>query len=278
MIMYNIKNNFTMHSDWIFGMYTRYNPNAIICIADLYFVKTSDCIECASFFDFDITEKLFASKFKKIKFKYINENTYKKIKDLAKNYGYTTKIIDCWDAPCLHIDNIGYINTLSYRIRRNWVKYKKTKSEYIIKNSDTDNLLKLWQDVLYVDANSWKYRAKSDMKSLNREDLQYIFYMMNNNENISLQVIYLHNEPLAYSLMFKNGAQWFAVKWGASDNGRNHDAGIKVLFSHLEDLLSKEDTLNIDFWGRRNIFYDLLKNNSIKRYHLELELNNANKN
>ena len=110
------------------------------------------------------------------------------------------------------------------------------------------------------------------MKSLDREDLQYLLFLIKNNEESSLVVIYENDIPLAYSLMFKNESNnyWYAVKWGASFEGRKVYAGIYCLFSHLQFLYKKENQLNIDFWGRRNATYDLLKNTSIIREHLEI--------
>lgn len=275
--MLKISNNFTFHSDWINSLYARYDADKIICIGNLYFYKLAGIAKCCHFFDFNIDDNLLEVGLEKIRFSYINELTYNRIIELVKDSQYSMKIIDNWDAPILKINDIEYIETLKTRIKRNWKKYQNTQNKYAFKESDKNNILKLWKDVLFVDFNSWKRKKNSDMKSLDREDLQYVFYMIRNIDQISLKVIYDKDTPLAYSLMFKDNYRWYAVKWGASDEGRESDAGIKVLFSHIETLLSDNGPLYLDFWGRNNQFYDLLKNDSIKRYHLELELNNANK-
>ena len=89
-------------------------------------------------------------------------------------------------------------------------------------------------------------------------------------------VAFKDNEPLAYSLWFKaNDDAWYAAKWGASDSGRVVNAGIKVLFNHINYILSKQNNiLNLDLWGRRSQFYDMLKNSDIKRYHFEIRRQN----
>ena len=155
------------------------------------------------------------------------------------------------------------------QVRKNYKKYKK--SNINIETSNNDNILKLWTDVLYIDKNSWKNEEKSDMKSLDREDLQYIFYMLNNKDKISLNVSYNNKIPTSYSLMFKeNNNKWYAVKWGASFLGREKYHGIYCLYDHLIKLSDKQE-INIDFWGRRSESYDYLKNNSLKRYHIILK-------
>ena len=109
------------------------------------------------------------------------------------------------------------------------------------------------------------------MKSLNREDLQYFPFLLLDKENSNLVVIYDKKDtPLAYSLMFKNNDMWYAVKWGASFQGRKEYAGFYALFNHLEYIYSKDKTIRLDFWGRRNKTYDSLKNDSVNRNHIKI--------
>ena len=68
----------------------------------------------------------------------------------------------------------------------------------------------LWNYVLQIDYNSWKKDEHSDMKSLDREDLQYLPFFLIDKEHSNLIVVCDEkNNPLAYSLMFRSGDCWY---------------------------------------------------------------------
>ena len=259
-------NNFTLHKDWIAASYQRYGDDNMVQIGDLHFYKSGEVLKCIHFFDFDINSLSIGAE--RLLFRYINDKTAKNLMRYAKENGLNLAVVDHWAAPILNTDGHKYFTNRCLRIRRNYKKYLNNKTEYVFKESNAKNIQELWKDVLDIDINSWKGTQKSDMQSLEREDLQYIYYMLKNIDKISLKVVYHNSRPLGYSLMFKDGTQWYAVKWGASDKGREHNAGINVLFSHIESLMSKG--LNLDFWGRRSQFYDMLKTDSVDRCHLEI--------
>ena len=75
--------------------------------------------------------------------------------------------------------------------------------------------MKLWDYVLKIDLDSWKKDEKSDMKSLNREDLQYLPFLLLKRDKSNLVVICDNDDnPLEYSLMFKDENNcWYAVKY-----------------------------------------------------------------
>lgn len=271
-----MNNNFTMSQIWKNSLYIRYNLNDLVCTGNLFFYKNDKLLTCQHFFNFEFSEedinnlKSLLDEGYQLKFNYVDKPLYEKIR---KTFGIkNTHILDKWDAPILKTDNIdNHLKSSRHsQVNRNYNKYLKNKSEYDFILNNTQNVSKLWTDVLKIDYNSWKGKNKCDMKSLNREDLQYIFHLMREKEDSSLLVCYKNDVPLAYSLMFKNNQNnmWYAVKWGASFKGREKYLGIYSLFEHLIYLQKESDKINIDFWGRRSQTYDYLKNKSVERYHI----------
>lgn len=271
-----MKNNFTMSQIWKDSLHIRYDLNDLVCIGNLYFYKNEKTLTCQHFFNFEIHEedipnlKKLLDEGYQLKFNYIDKTMYETLK---KVFGKAKiQIQDKWNAPILKTDDIH--NYLKYskhsQVKRNYNRYLKRKNEYTFILDNKHNLTKLWIDVLKIDYNSWKGKTKCDMKSLNREDLQYIFHLICEKENSSLLVCYKNDEPLAYSLMFKNNENnmWYAVKWGASFEGRKSYLGIYSLFEHLLYLQNEDGKVDIDFWGRRSQTYDYLKNNDVERYHI----------
>ena len=270
-----MNNNFTFSKKWIDSIYYRYDINRIIKNDNFYFYNSENGIlKCQNYFDFNLNNELLdkLSNCKKIKFSYLdNENTLNIIKEWCKKNKYKFDIEDKWEAPVLKLDISleEYIkNSNSKQLKRNYMLYKNNIKEYEIKISNNLNIVELWKDVLLIDNDSWKKDELSDMKSLDREDLQYFPYMINNQDNVSLLVLYKDSIPLAYSLMFKAKDEWFQAKWGTSNEGRLEYCGFKVLFSHIEYLYKNDQFLLLDFWGRINDTYDRLRNNFKYRYHI----------
>jgi len=272
--------NFTASDIWKQSNKIRFDVKNVVTLNNVDFLIKENEIQCLQFFDVDFSDnllKLLKSSIvndKKIIFKYINLSNQQlaKLKLWCEQNNLQFIINDEWDNPTLKLTekNLNaYISTKSYALKRDYSKYLSDKLiEYKVFNN---NNLKLWTDVLAIDKNSWKGDTLCDMKSLAREDLQYIFYLLNLKENSSLMVSYVEGVPMSYSLWFKGDDDlWYAAKWGASTEGRKYEAGIKVLFNHLNFMLKQQNGLNIDFWARRSRFYDMLKNGEFKRYHFEI--------
>lgn len=271
--------NFTKSEIWNNSIILRYPLNEIKKIDSLIFHEENNILKCQHFFDFDISLREYKkmsdeiNDSKKIRFNYLDSSAlFKHLKKWAINNNYTYQIIDKWKAPrlILKTDVKEYLEkNIHSQIKRNYKKYQKSKNNYIFYNSSSEDTLKLWNYVLEIDNNSWKKQEKSDMKSLNREDLQYLPFLLSSNNSSLIVVCDSQNNPLAYSLMFKNNNNyWYAVKWGASNIARKNYVGIFCLFYHLEYLYYLNQSLEIDFWGRRNNIYDSLKNDSIDRMHV----------
>lgn len=279
----NEQNNFTFSSFWKESVYNRFEKNEILNINNLLFSKSNYIYKCLHFFDFLITSQEYDKIFEYInngfifRFNYIDQNTFQNIKNWGIDNNLDIKIVDQWDAPKLKLFSCSiseYLkNACGKQTKKNYLKYKKNINNFIYLDSKKEDINKLWNDVLLVDRNSWKFREKSDMKSLDREDLQYKKFLMENKEDSFLNVVYKDKLPLAYSLFFKNKLtkQWYAVKWGASDIGRKCYTGFYCLYNHLEKLEDLEGKINIDFWGRRSSTYNSLKNYSENRYHILIE-------
>lgn len=272
--------NFSTSSLWINSLALRYPLDKIQKIGRLYFYLENNLLKCQHFFSFDINDgeldelKKQISLHRKIRFNYLDDSSLLlKLQKWACENHFVYEVIDSWETPKLYLnDSISaYLkNNSNSQIKRNYQYYLKNKGQYHFYNSDDTDALKLWNYVLDIDFKSWKYQEHSDMKSLDREDLQYLPYLLINKKNSSLIVMCDKNDvALAYSLMFKSENDlWYAVKWGASTLGRKNYAGILCLFQHLEYLEQKDGYINLDFWGRRSQVYDYLKNGSIIRQHI----------
>lgn len=270
--------NFTLTTDWNNSAYLRYDFDKLYRVNDKLFALSDNILKSLNYFEIDINEEdlkqlsCLIDNGNQIKFSYLDDGTsFNLLKKWAKEKKYKFEIVDEWQAPLLYnnCDIEKYLqNNKHSQIRRNYKSYKQNINQYIILNSDEYDILELWKYVLNIDFNSWKYREKSDMKSLSREDLQYYPYMEKNKKNVSLLVLLKDNMPYSYSLMFKTKEKWYQVKWGTSDFGRDEYTGFYCLFNHLEYLYDKEPNYVLDFWGRRNETYDKLKNNFIIRRHI----------
>ena len=128
-----------------------------------------------------------------------------------------------------------------------------------------------FKDALKIDQDSWKYKEKSDMLSLDNEQIIYISLL----KYCNLYVSYFDNKPIGYSLLIKYNGKYYAAKWGATDVGRTMNSGIICLLKQIKNISSKED-LFLDLWGRRNKIYDRMATNSIKRIYFSI-LKNGNK-
>ena len=278
--------NFTFSEDWIKGIFKRYSELNIKNLSGIYFWEDNNFLKCQHFFDFDISDnslemlEKYIDRGISVKFSYLDKSKlFFKLVSWCKKHKYNFRIIDQWKAPRLDLSKSSmttheYLSTNSNsQIKRNYKEYLKNKDNYNIVHGTEESVSKLWKDVLLIDSGSWKGQKSCDMQSLNREDLQYIFYLFNNIDNASLSVLYKDSNPLAYSLMFRANikSMWYAVKWGASDEGRKEKAGFYCLFNHLENIYNNINELNIDFWGRRSQTYDYLKNDEIVRYHVEID-------
>lgn len=275
--------NFTTSDIWNKSLYYRYSLDRILKINNLYFVRYDDVYRCQHFFNFDINSKTldlldcFICYNQTLRFSYIDQPLYEQILNWTTKHNYKVNVIDVWDAPKLKLEANQLTEHLLHgcgsQIAKNYKRYQKTKDNYHFKDSLTTDVYDLWKDVMVIDDASWKKRTCSDMKSLDREDLQYIFFLIENKKDAFLNIIYDNNDiPLAYSLFFKNNIskEWYAVKWGASDDGRSNYTGFDCLFNHLEKLEQLDEIVYLDFWGRRSETYDQLKNTDIKRYHVEI--------
>lgn len=272
--------NFSNSNIWIDSLYIRYPIDKIVNIGQLYFYNDNDLLICQNFFKPIINEQEIGELIKridegsKVKFSYINNSEIlDNLRKMSNDNKFICEIIDSWEAPRLYLKNdlSNYLlNECGNQIKRDYKLYKQDKENYIFYNSANDYILKLWSYVLKIDFDSWKKEENSDMKSLNREDLQYLPFLLLKKDKSNLVVVCDKNDnPLAYSLMFKgDNDYWYAVKWGASYQGREKYAGFRALFNHLEYIFSIDNQIKIDFWGRRNQTYDSLKNDSVNRNHI----------
>lgn len=291
--------NITLSRTWKKSQIIRYGADSIINKHGIHFLKDfkNNTLFCLAYFDFDVTNELIDYMSEliiqdgiDIVFKYLDEDS-RAYKSIMRNH-YSTKggelicrqVLDRWNSPFVRIDsNLSFRDYLSgrhKRLQRTFRKIDKLMNEGIFYDleGNEDNILSLWLDVLKIDSSSWKRKMNSDMRSLDREDLQYIFPLLMSQENNSLLVTYENNIPQAYSLMMRRNinTKWFAVKWGCSYEGRNKFLGIVCLLNHLQRLHTRNKVtksranLEIDLWGRRSQIYDQFATHFISRCHIKL--------
>lgn len=275
-----MKINFTHSNAWINAIFMRYPIDDIFHENRCVFVKKNKDYIYQHFFSIENNLQEIANFINSLPlntnfvFKYINECEAKILFDYLSASGIEVNIIDNWEAPILNInENLHdiFLRSKHTQTIRNFKMYNKEKSKYTFKNSDRYNVFDLWTDVLNIDNYSWKKSENSDMKSLDREDLQYLPYILENKNDISILVMYKNNIPVSYSLFFRNYDDvFYAVKWGSSHYGREKYAGIICLFEHLFNIYEEYDNCIVDFWGRRSNVYDKLKNSATNRMNFEI--------
>ncbi|MDX7991413.1 AAA family ATPase [Xenorhabdus littoralis] len=266
---------------WRLGTVLRYPEFKRFEHVDLVWQENQKQWQSNTFFDFSFSnqeEKELLSLLKQhpVLFKYLNAKSHANIylHDLAQRHGLQCHEESKWLAPVVDIPPettlTDFLTQHSARLKRS---LKKARTHHTFTRYSTlGQIEQLWQDVLYIDARSWKMTQRSDMRSLNREDLQYLSGILSKSNQYHLAVTYdVKETPCAWSLMINNGTgQWYAAKWGCSDQGREMLMGITCLITHLEMLYCPHAGLQIDLWGRDSEFYDQLANRYIERLHLRI--------
>ncbi|MDR0217462.1 MAG: ATP-binding protein [Enterobacteriaceae bacterium] len=266
---------------WHLGTALRYPELKCFEYVDLVWQESLQQWQSNTFFDFTFTaqeekELLSFLKQQPVLFKYLNAQSRAcfHLHNLAQQHGLRCHEENRWPAPVINIPAkttvADFLNQYSTRLKRSIKKARTHRT--VTRYSTSGQIEQLWQDALYVDTKGWKILQQSDMRSLNREDLQYLPGLLSKSNHYHLAVTYDDNgTPGAWSLMINNGAgQWYAAKWGCSYQGREKLMGINCLIDHLDALYCPYAGLQVDLWGRENEFYDQLANEYIERLHLRV--------
>ena len=209
-----------------------------------------------------------------ITFRYLDRDApfFQQLQTLSTTHGITLQVLDEWEAPQISIpprqDVRTFFGQRSTPIRR---LLKKTAGLHRLDYSSRGNRAQLWFDALSIDRHSWKAAQQSDMRSLAREDLQYLPGILSD-ADYHLAVAYdASGQPGAWSLMIFDGeSRWYAAKWGCSDEGRTTSMGIDCLIQHLERLYDPARGLDVDLWGRRSEVYERLSTSAQWRVNVRL--------
>jgi len=269
-----MKDNFTNDKSYRDSLYFRFFIRNIKSSDNFDIVRYYDGNNCFQYFDSEVNNKdiEFLKKINKtssIKFRNINKES-NLLKELNKYFNI--EITKEWDSPILEI-NKGkfdeYINSKSYDFRRMINKNKEYSKVMKFKSS---NKIELWKDVLRVDQNSWKNKEGSDMLNLYYEHISCLSQF----KNSYIEVSYIDNAPVGYSLIYFYNGKYYAAKWGATEEGRKYNAGIICLLNQIKRITMKKD-MYIDLWGRNNKIYDRMKTSSIKRVYFTIRKNGSKK-
>ncbi|CDL79654.1 AAA family ATPase [Xenorhabdus cabanillasii] len=268
---------------WRLGTVLRYPELKRFKHIDLVWQENHQQWQSNTFFDFTFTAKeetelltFLQQQSQSIVFKYLNaeSHAYHYLHHLAQQHGLHCHAESKWLAPIANIPPrttvTDFLIRHSTRLKRSLKKARGYST--VTRYSTSGQTEQLWQDALCVDARSWKTTQQSDMRSLNREDLQYLPGLLSKSNQYHLAVTYDDTgTPGAWSLMLNDGAgQWYAAKWGCSHQGRESLMGINCLMDHLERLYCPDTGLQVDLWGRNNEFYDQLASQYIERLHLRI--------
>lgn len=275
-------NNFTNDELWRKILYFRYPFEKVFSSKNLDFVDRDDFIECKQNFQINVNEEdlLLLEKLlemKEVKFKYMNENFYKLIKDKFSSK-YTINIDSKWVNPIIKIEQNQlkeYIDSKNENIKRDYKKYLVEKESSLFYDEENNDFYDLWKNILFIDQSSWKKTEETDMMNLEYEHLQYMFFCLKDAKYYVDIMCDKNKEPIGYSLMFEYDNILYAAKWGATDEGRKNKAGIVCFFRQLERL-SKNRNIVIDTWSRNNLFFEKISNEGIARINLTLRRKNGN--
>ncbi|MBD2791152.1 AAA family ATPase [Xenorhabdus szentirmaii] len=279
----NVFANPTTSHLWRLGTELRYPKCKRFKHIDLVWQEEHQQWQSNIFFDFTLMAEeeiellaLLQQQSQPIVFKYLNADSHacRDLRHFVQRHGLRCSVDSQWLAPIINIPPqttvTDFLIQRSTRLKRSLKKARNYKT--VTRYSTSGQTEQLWQDALDVDSRSWKVAQQSDMRSLNREDLQYLPGLLSKSHHYHLAVTYDGKDiPGAWSLMLNNGAgQWYAAKWGCSDQGRERLMGIHCLMSHLEMLYCPYTGLQVDLWGRNNEFYDQLANQYIERLHFRI--------
>lgn len=275
-------NNFTNDELWRKILYFRYPFEKVFSSKNLDFVDRDNFIECKQNFQIKVNEQdlLLLEKLlemKEVKFKYMNENFYKLIKDKFSSK-YTINIDSKWENPIIKIEQNQlkeYIDSKNENIKRDYKKYLVEKESSLFYDEENNDFYDLWKNILFIDQSSWKKTEETDMMNLEYEHLQYMFFCLKDAKYYVDIMCDKNKEPIGYSLMFEYDNILYAAKWGATDEGRKNKAGIVCFFRQLERL-SKNRNIVIDTWSRNNLFFEKISNEGIARINLTLRRKNGN--
>ncbi len=267
-------NNFTSKKNYRDSLYLRFLNKNIKSSDNLDIIRYFDGNNCFQYFDININENdiSFLKKINKtsnIKFRNINKDS-NLIKVLSKYFNI--EITNEWNSPILEIkkDKFNdYVKSKSNDFKR--LIKKNDKLSKFLKFKHTNNT-ELWKDILYIDQNSWKNKEGSDMFSLYNEHISCMSQIKNSN----IEVAYLNNEPVGYSLLYYDNGIYYAAKWGATDKGRSYNAGIICLLNQIKRI-NKQKDIYVDLWGRNNKIYDRISTSSIKRVYFVIRKNGIKK-
>ncbi len=269
-----MKNNFSNDSKYRNSLYFRFLIKNIKSSDNLDIVKYFDGNNCFQYFDSDINDNDIEllrkiNKTSDIKFRNINKES-NLLTELNKYFDI--EITKEWDSPIIELkkdefDN--YVNSKSNDFRRMINKNKEYSKKLKFKSN---NKIELWKDILKIDQNSWKNKEGSDMINLYYEHISCLSQI----KNSSIEVAYIDDEPVGYSLLYYYNGKYYAAKWGATDLGRKNNAGIICLLNQIKRL-NKKNEIYIDLWGRENKIYDRIKTKSIKRVYFTIKKNGSQK-
>lgn len=269
-----MKNNFTNDSNYRNSLYFRFFVKNIKSSNNLDIVRYYDGNNCFQFFDSDIDDNDIEllkkiNKTSSIKFRNINKDS-NIIKVLDKYFDID--ITKEWDSPILEIKKNKYdeyIKSKSNDFRRLINKNNNYSKQLRFKHN---NKVELWKDILRIDQDSWKKDEGSDMLNLYYEHISCLSQI----KNSLIEIAYLNDKPVGYSLLYYYNGKYYAAKWGATDEGRKYNAGIICLFNQIKRINKKED-IYIDLWGRNNKIYDRMSTSSVKRVYFTIRRNGSKK-
>jgi len=275
-------NNFTNDKSWRQVLGFRYPFEKIFSSKNLDFVDRDDFIECKQNFQININEEdlLLIDKLlgkKEVKFKYVNEDFYKFLKDKF-SFKYIINIDSEWENPIIEIEQNKlkqYIDNKNENIKRDYKKYLLEKESSIFYDEESNDFYDLWKNILTIDQNSWKKTEETDMMNLEYEHLQYMFFCLKDAKYYVDIMCNKNKEPIGYSFMFEYDNVLYAAKWGATNEGRKNKAGIVCFFRQLERL-NKNRSIVIDSWSRNNMFFEKISNGGVVRMNLTLRRKNEN--
>lgn len=272
-----MNNNFTTDKKYRNSLYYRFPIKNIKSSENIDVIRYYDGNNCFQYFDFPITkadlnllERI--NKYSKIKFRNINKDS-NAFRIISSNFD--VEITQEWDSPILYVKKKEfdtYVKEKSNDFRRLIKKHNIFSKQLTFKISNKKNKEDLWKDILYIDQSSWKREEQSDMMNLYYEHISCLSQI----NNSIIEIAYLQGEPIAYSLLYLFNGIYYAAKWGATQTGREYNAGIICLLNQIKRISNKED-MYLDLWGRNNKIYDRLKTNSIKRIYFTIKKNGSKK-
>jgi hypothetical protein len=188
----------------------------------------------------------------------VEDPSYQKLLDQLNSQSHSVQIIPSIASPYLTIstDWDNYLASRSrsfrYRLKRKAKTVAKAGEVSLRWYSDEFNIDQLLEEILQIEANSWKVDAGMSIahRPVERRYYEQLLPLMATNGLLMANVLYIDNKPVAYGLCYNFKQCWGQLKTSFDDHFKEFSPGTHLVDLSVEQAF-KEGAREFDFLGDR---------------------------